>query len=369
VELEVLDRLQDRGRIEAIWGTINGLSTTSFFLSWGWIENCLGSLPESIPVRMALISGDSKPVVAFFFGEKESRRKGIFKSRGFFLNSTGSSLCDSLCIEYNSMPQLGNRIPSFKEVLDLLPEWWNEFFLPGLDPSCFPGNCLSEIPVPYKVLIESEVSSPYVDLERVRNEGDYLTLVSSNTRSQLRKAYRMLSGPNGLSLQAAADLGECMEIFGELVELHQKTWAGRGQDGAFGPEYFCKFHRDLITKRFSHGEMQLLRVKSGSITVGCLYNFGHKGRVYFYQSGINYEMDEQLKPGLICQVEAIKYNANLGHAVYDFMAGDKRHRKSPSTHEGRLIWARIQKPSFPFRAEIKLRALKQWGLRAISRES
>ena len=115
--------------------------------------------------------------------------------------------------------------------------------------------------------------------------------------------------------------------------------------------------------------MQLLRVKSGSITVGCLYNFGHKGRVYFYQSGINYEMDEQLKPGLICQVEAIKYNANLGHAVYDFMAGDKRHRKSPSTHEGRLIWAMIQKPSFPFRAEIKQWALKQWGLRAISRES
>lgn len=311
------------------------------------------------PSHNGALSEEGKPIMAFLFGEKESRCKDIFKSRAFFLNSSGSSLYDSLCIEYNSMPQFGNRIPSFKEVLNLLPERRDESFLSGLDPSCFPGNCLSEIPAPYKVLIESEVPSLYVDLAQVRSEGDCLTLVSSNTRSQMRKAYRMLSRPNGFTMQAATDLGECMEIFGELVELHQDTWVARGKQGAFGSEYFWKFHRDLITKRFSHGQMQSLRVKPGSVTVGCLYNFVHKGRVYFYQSGINYEIDEQLKPGLICQVEAIKYNANLGQAVYDFMAGDKRYKKSPSTHVGRLIWARIRKPFFPFRVEIKLRALKQ----------
>jgi hypothetical protein len=241
VDLEVLDRIQDRGRIEAIWSTIDGISATSFFVSWGWIENWLGSLPESIPVRIALISEEGKPVIAFFFGEKESRRKRIFNSRGFFLNATGSPVYDSLCIEYNSMLQLGKRIPSFNEVLDLLPGWWNEFFLPGLDPSNFPGNCLSDILSPYKVLIESEVPSPYVDLGRVRNEGDYLQLLNSNTRAQLRRTYRMLSGPKRLSLQVATNSDECMDIFGELVNYIKRPGRQEGRQERSGQSSSTNF--------------------------------------------------------------------------------------------------------------------------------
>jgi CelD/BcsL family acetyltransferase involved in cellulose biosynthesis len=185
-------------------------------------------------------------------------------------------------------------------------------------------------------------------------------------RAQLRRAQR---GFGELSLDVAADEREAADIYGELVRLHGLRWRARGQPGAFADPWFDRFHRRLIAERFRHGEIQLLRLRAGATTLGCLYNLVAGGRVLFYQSGLESFADPHLKPGYLCHAAAIRHNAAAGHAVYDLLAGASRYKQSLATDEVELVWARIQRPLCRFAIEERVRVWKRavTGVRQVRR--
>lgn len=360
-EIKLFKLSADFEQIKQIWNQLSVVNGAPYFFSWGWIENWITSLPENSKIKLAVILEKDIPVMAFFLGETKVIRKNIFKSKGLFLNTTGNPIYDELCIEYNSIPCAALHKFSLKDLVAYLPCDWEEFTMPALDADSFPGNCLNTTIHPYKIIIEREEPSQYVDLEFIRKKKvDYLALLSSNTRSQIKRTYRELE-PNGpVAVRAAVDIDDAMDIFEEMIKLHQKTWQVRGKTGAFASSYFYKFHKDLIQKRFKYGEIQLLKIASGNLTIGCLYNFVFNGKVYFYQSGINYEINKQLKPGLICHVEAIKHNISLGNSIYDFLGGSERYKTSLATNKRNLIWAKVQKPKVKFWVENRLRAIRNF---------
>ena len=318
-------------------------------------------MPENSKIKLAVILEKDIPVMAFFLGGTKVIRKNIFKSKGLFLNTTGNLTYDELCIEYNSIPCATSHKFSLKDLLAYLPCDWEEFIMPALDADSFPGNCLNETIHPYKIIIEREEPSQYVDLELVRKKNaDYLSLLSSNTRSQIKRTYRELEHNGPVAVRAAVNIDDAMDIFEEMIKLHQKTWQEKGKAGAFASSYFYNFHKELIQKRFKYGETQLLKIASGNLTIGCLYNFVFNGKVYFYQSGINYELDKNIKPGIICHVEAIKHNLELGNSIYDFLGGSERYKSSLATNKRNLIWAKVQKPKTKFWVENKIRAIKSF---------
>lgn len=185
--------------------------------------------------------------------------------------------------------------------------------------------------------------------------GDYLSLLSANTRAQIHRSCRLYGHPESLGCEVASDPQSAIDIYHELIGLHQDTWANRNKEGAFFSDFMRQFHRQLIQSRFEHDEIQLIRIKCKNNTIGCLYNFVYRNNVYFYQSGIHYASDKQLKPGLITHVEAIQYNATAGHKTYDFLGGDSRYKMSLATHHNRLISVRLQKPLLKFRIENALK--------------
>ena len=146
-------------------------------------------------------------------------------------------------------------------------------------------------------------------------------------------------------------------MFDELVALHRQAWRDRGEAGAFLP-FVHDFHRRLIERRFAAGEIQLLRVRAGDTTVGCLYNFVSRGDVSFYQSGLAYETDGKLKPGLVCHALAIDHAARAGHRWYEFLAGQSRYKQSLAPDARALVWARIQKPRLRFALEDLARSVR-----------
>jgi len=361
VYLELLNIFKDFDKVREIWGKLSSESNTGYFLSWGWIENWVESLPEDVCVHLCVIREKEVPVLTFFLGEAQILRNQVFKSKGIFLNATGNSEYDSLCIEYNTMIYRQPLRLSLRELLGTLPNHWDEFFLPGLDCDSFPGNSLAEPTGRYKMIKEKVDASPYVDLERVRRtKGGYLSLLGSNTRAQIRRTYRDLESHGPIKAAAGLTIKGCSEIFDEMVLLHQRRWQRKGEQGAFETDYFYRFHKELIKKRFDQGEIQLIRVTAGQETVGCLYNFVFRGRVYFYQSGINYEIDERLKAGLLCHAEAVKYNAAIGQSIYDFLGGAERYKSNLATNKRPLIWAKIQRPCLKFWMEDKIRGAKHW---------
>jgi len=359
-------------RIREIWECLEENANTSYFLSWGWIENLISNLPDYAKPQLVVFLKGNDPCLAFFSGsltlgttQQEGKFYGqrhFFKTRAWFLNATGIPDFDCVQMEYNRFLYKQNEAFRLIDILKSLPDSWDELHLPGLDMRTFPGTEALENISPYKTIVKDDgiVLSPFVDLDKVRERGgDYLSLLSANTRSQINRSCRLYAKNAPVRIEVARDTPSAMDIYQELIDLHEYTWTSRGQKGAFCSYFPCQFHRQLIQSRFEHDEIQLLRIRCGNnSTMGCLYNFVYKDHVYFYQSGINYNRDKRLKPGLVVHAEAIRYNAAAGHKVYDFLGGCSRYKMSMATHYNRLIWIRLQKPLLKFKIESALKRFK-----------
>jgi len=359
MKLEFIPAAGNVKRIREIWRSLEEGANTSYFLSWGWIGNWLASLPDPAKPELAVLMEDHEPLLAFFLGKANLVRKQVFTSRGWFVNATGIPIYDRTCIEYNGFLCKQPEAYRFGDIVKSLPDAWDEFYLPGLDTRAFPGISSLDDVHPFRTIVDDDLASPYVDLDMVRERGgNYLSLLSSNARSQISRSFRLCEKHAPVRTEVARDARSAIDIYNELVFLHEDTWSKRGKEGAFSSGYMFEFHRQLIQSRFSYDEIQLIRITCENHTIGCLYNFVYKNRVYFYQSGINYGLDKRIKPGLVVHVEAVRHNAAAGHKIYDFLAGGSRYKMSLATHHHRLIWVRLQKPRIKFKIETALKTLK-----------
>jgi len=342
-----LELLPARGdRAEGVWRDLSR-AATSYFLSWGWIACWLAMAPPAHAAQLAVVRQHARPIAAAFLGRRREVRHGLVASRQRFLNATGVHQFDELCIEHNSI--VGDLPGGVPALIDLLPDDWDELVMPGIERAQVTDDPR------YRVRVDRESVAPYVDLERVRTK-DYTSLLGSSTRSQLRRARRN-AGALRLERATTAEQGE--QIYDELVALHTACWAERGQPGAFADPWFTAFHRRLIAERITTGEIDLLRIRAGERTVGCLYNFVWRGRVSFYQSGLAPPIDNHDKPGYLCHALAIEAAAAGGHAIYDFMGGDDRYKQNLATDETTLVWARVQRPLVRFAVEDQLRSWRR----------
>jgi CelD/BcsL family acetyltransferase involved in cellulose biosynthesis len=341
----------------AIWQDLARECPHSYFLSWGWIEYWLSTLPPDAGIRLAVFRDGVAPIAAAFLGHASVVRQHLFRSTAWLLNQTGNRTIDQLYIEDNAFLLRPGAAISARDLLAALPGKWEELYLYGVDPSTSTGALLRAVAEPYELLIANRIPAPYVDLAWVRtHRKDYLALLGSNTRSQIRRCYKLYEAQAPLRLEVAASSAEALDIYAELVDLHQRWWTRRGERGAFANPYFQAFHRGLIERRFGAGETQLIRVRCGEATIGCLYNFVWNGTVSFYQSGLRAEEDNRLKPGFVCHTEAVRHNLDAGHSIYDFMASFDDYKLRMSTHTRELVWARIQKPRLKFAVERMVRA-------------
>ena len=355
MHLELLDRFDDYQQVEKIWQDLAAASNCSYFLSWGWIQNWIETLPREVPVKLAVIANGTGPRSAFFLGQARMAKQGIFRSNAYLLNQTGNWAYDRLYIEHNSVLHSNQGPCSLQQIVDCLPGNWEELYLSALAPSNFPANAL-EIAPPHEVMIANVIPCPYLDLQLARESSKgYLALLSSNARSQVKRSYKLYESRGPLVTEVAGDVPAALKIYDELIALHEAWWQKRNKPGAFQSDYFRAFHRRLIEKRFHTGEIQLIRIRCGDATIGCLYNFVFRGVVYFYQSGLSFEEDNRLKPGYVCHVEAIQLNAKAGHQRYDFLAGVEDYKERLSTNKDSLVWARIQKPKIKFKVERVMR--------------
>jgi CelD/BcsL family acetyltransferase involved in cellulose biosynthesis len=339
VDLELIDPRD----AERIWAE---LSPPSFFTSWGWIENWLACLPSDHTTHLAVVR-DGDRIGAGLLGELRVLRRGVIPIRSLHLNGCGVQRFDDVIIEYNGF--IGAE-PALRDLLAALPRGCDELELPGVRESAFGGLVVDGTGWSFEV--EKRSPAYFVDLEAAR--GGYLAKLSSQTRSQIRRAQK---AAGTLAVEVATDLAQAISIYDELCALHIAQWRARGHPGAFADPWLDRFHRRLIAKRFAAGEIQLVRVRAGTSTLGCLYNFVWGGRVMQYQTGFRGSDDARDKPGYVCHTATIEHCASQGFAVYDFLAGDHRYKRSLSTGNDTLLWCRVRRPRWRFKIENRLVSL------------
>lgn len=355
--------LTNRNDLATLWQQLEQQFEPSLFQSWGWIECWLGVLPDDIePLVLTARRFEHLCGIALIFRENR-RRHGWLKSKGLFLNETGVPRLDALTIEYNGFlcdkDEASDLTVGALNYLKSDLSGWDEFTFSGIDVPTYAAFQKSE----NLVNINARLPCHYVDLSTIRAKGStYLDCLSRNTRSQIRRAMRRYEERGDIEVSAAGTVEQALDYFEEMRVLHQKYWTGRGHPGAFANPIFGQFHGNFIKSQFSAGQIEMLRITVDGAPIGCLYNILHRGRVYNYQSGFDYEADGAMKPGLVAHYLAIERSLENGASIYDFMAGDAQQKRSLGIASQELIWITVSLPRFKYHLENRLRALKQkWG--------
>jgi CelD/BcsL family acetyltransferase involved in cellulose biosynthesis len=368
----------DMAELQAEWCELQARADHSFFLSWTWISTWLNSLPAADrPLLMRSRSGE-RTVGLALLGSRQVRRHGIISSNGLHLNSTGDEQLDDITIEYNSLlidAQVHDTVQSamLNHLIHEVPSW-DECHLPGMthvaaELTAAPGTRLRQRNSAtfqvdlHRLGSESQATSDALEDSPSKGAGNdiegYLELLGHKPRYQIRRSLRQYALLGPLKHEAAQTLAQAHAFMAELQTLHSAYWASKGHPGAFLNPYVVSFHQQLIDTAFARGEVQLLRLSAGDKVISCMYNFVYQGKIYHYQSGINYALfDGQDSPGLVSHGMAVTFNAQAGHSVYDFMAGERQYKRSLCTETAELHWLVLQRDRLKFNIEDLLRRLK-----------
>lgn len=348
--------------LEREWRMLETAAAPSFFTSWWWIGTLLAAVPPyRHPSLLRGVIRGHTVALALLGSAVTSRRHGLVRSRGLYLNEIGDAGFDALAIEHNGIIGLIDCEPAIYEAA----LGWFAGLGAEADELHFSGSRrrLPERIIEERGLGRSEITLPSyaVDLELLSpSHGELYPVLSANARQQLRRAFRNFERQGPLRLTTAATTSEAIEFFEALKALHCASWERRGKRHAFNHAFFEPFHRRLIECSFAAGGTQLLRASAGDRIIGYLYNFQLGSRVYAYQSGFA-EPGRGDRPGAVTHALAIRHAFQSGARIYDFMAGHNRLKESFATHCEPMLWQVFQQPRLAFRLEHLARRLKHGG--------
>jgi CelD/BcsL family acetyltransferase involved in cellulose biosynthesis len=171
----------------------------------------------------------------------------------------------------------------------------------------------------------------------------YLQRLSSNARQRARRLLRE-SALAGARFEIAAP-ERCVEVFGDLIRLHQARWQRASEPGVFAAPRFVEFHRGIVEEWLPAGRAVLARLSLGVRPVAVLYGFVTGSRFDFYQSGVDTETGSLRSPGNLCHLLLMQALAARRIDAYDFLSGAASYKKRLATHENSLFSLQIWKPS------------------------
>jgi CelD/BcsL family acetyltransferase involved in cellulose biosynthesis len=88
-----------------------------------------------------------------------------------------------------------------------------------------------------------------------------------------------------------------------------------------------------------------------------------------YQSGLRYESDAKLKPGLVAHTLLIEENLRRGARIYDLLMGNQRYKWSLATDEGTMCELVVQRERLRFRLENLARVARDALRRSAANEA
>lgn len=340
-------RLPDTVALADRWRALEAQADGSFFLGWTWTGAWLDSY--GVTPELLEISDGGRDVALALVGHGMAKRP-LGPVATLSLNQSGVVQADRAYVEYNGLlTRRGQEAAADQAAISAIADRrdWRALTLAGIAP----GSPLLAIPARRRV--RSDVSPVcQVDLDGVRGAGgDYLSLLSTNTRSQVKRATKEHSG--ALPPVAVGTPDDAAAWIGEMRDLN----AGRHADNAWDDPAFCAFVAKLVERGADNGEVELLRFADAGGLVGLLVNFVYRGAALNYQSAFAPPRTGKDKPGLLCHAAAVAHYADRGLGRYSLLAGKDRYKQSLATCEESLEWWTIERFSPRLEAEALARRL------------
>ncbi|CAN5150257.1 hypothetical protein BH10PSE13_BH10PSE13_07800 [soil metagenome] len=340
VQFEPLPKL---AVLEPRWRALEADSAPNFFTGWTWMGSWLratGVAPELLAVR----DGAAGDVALALIGRSPEKR--LFgRVQTLRLNEAGDSQADRAFIEYNRpLCRSGQESDVALAIGAALGKRhdWRALRLSGVEPD---APLIAAIPSGRKRLIDSSPAY-FADLMAVRTAGgDYLSLLSSNTRSQIKRSAK--DYPGVPSVERAADEATIAAWLAEMQALN----GGRHVDNAWDEPVFRSFAAEIVRAGLADDSVDLLRIAAGGAVLGYLITFLSAGRAMNYQSAFAEPATPKSKPGLMAHAAAIAHYAERGFDLYSLLAGKDRYKQSLSTGAEELQWWLLERFSPVLEAE------------------
>jgi hypothetical protein len=326
----------------------------NFFLRWTWIGSWLGALLEAgkaLPQLLVVEATDGGDVALALIGRGEERRK-LGKLPALWLNEVGDKDGDRPFIEYNGILCAKGKGPavvhSFCAAIAGRRDW-KALHLSGLPF----GSPLIDVPGVRRRVLRDASPAYHVDLRQVWGcGGDYLSLLSANSRNQIRRSVKDEGGAP--KTEAAGDAATALRWLDEMVRLG----SGRRADNAWDSMLFVDFARRITLAGLKDGSVELLRVANGEEeAIGYLLNFLWAGRAMNYQSAFAVPRTPKSKPGLMAHAAAVDRYQARGLDVYSLLAGKDRYKQSLSTGAEMLEWWTLERRNWRLEVEAAARRM------------
>ena len=354
-----------RHELGVLWRDLETRSDVTFFLSWDWIVTWLAVLDPLPPILVGDAGG--APVLLGALVPRRRVEGGILRVDGLHLHTTGERAKDVIAIEYNGFVvdrAWAGRAETAAVAWLLGPARVAGRRRDELHVVAATADAEARLVAPGMLLqIPARKPSWRVDLASVRASGrPYLDMLGAGTRQQIRRSMRLYEQQGPLSATRAPDVPTGLGYLDALAGLHQRQWQARGEPGGFAFPFFVRFQRRLVETCLPRGTVELFRIARGDEPIGYLFNLVRDGHVLAFVSGMRFEDDNRLKPGLVSHALAIQRHAEEGAAVYDFLAGAARYKANLGRPGPEFVYLLIQRATPMTRAERHLRRV--WsGLR------
>lgn len=337
--------------LERRWRAVEACAPVNIFTSWTWIGAWLRGVSLAGGASLSLLSArdaDGREIGLALIGEGAERRM-IGTVPCARLNEAGTA-ADRAFIEYNAPLAVAGRELDVARAMGIAlgrRRGWRVLRLSGVVPG---EPLLAATPARRKYLLDSSPAH-FVDLESVRAAGDYLSLLSANTRAQIRRSIKEYSGLS--HLERAGDVSTATAWLDRMAALN----AGRHVDNAWDDPVFRAFAAELVIAGIDDGTVDLLRLTVGEGELGYLITLLSGPRALNYQSAFADPVSARAKPGLMTHAAAVDHYAAKGMAAYSFLAGRDRYKQSLATDAETLEWWALERFSMALEAEYWLRRL------------
>ncbi|MFT6071525.1 MAG: hypothetical protein ACJARD_001082 [Alphaproteobacteria bacterium] len=353
--------------IRSHWRKLEAESTDhSIFQSWDWIECWLETAKKF--VRPVLFKNDSNKVVGIcFVGFSKSYDYKFFGFHTIYPFLTGKLAIDVISSEYNAVLFL----PEYRHIVH---ETLIDFLLNNKKTSKYSRILLQRVPCKYlenykKIADENDCCfdlyktepSAAVDLQHLRDDNlECNHYFSKSLRYTIRRSTKEYEKQFGsIQFERADNVTQAQNWFQELGKLNQIRFQSKNQKSAWDYPNLVQMNRVFINRQFSSGNVEIVRLRAGTTTIGYLYNFVYRGVVYFYMSGIRYEKSNLFAPGLMIHEHTIYDHFNNKNTIYDFMAGDQSYKYRLGKHSLDMHHFTITKKGFMLKCVHLLSCLKK----------
>ncbi len=346
-----------------LWRDLEARADITFFLSWDWMGAWIAEL-DRMPMVLIGEAGGALVLLGLLMPRLRREAAGAIRVPGLHLHATGRADIDVIAQEYNGF--LVDRARAGRDAEAAACAWllgrtidgqrYDELHIKDVAADRSSGLA----PADALVRELSRKPSWRVDLDAVRGAGGrYLDTLSANTRQQVRRAMRLYAQRGPLVATAAPDAATASAWLDELAALHQRQWEGRGSPGGFAFPFFTRFQRRLVSACVPREAAEIVRVAAGDMVIGYVYNLILRGHVLAFVSGLRFEDDARLKPGLVSHALTIQRHVEAGAHLYDFMAGAYRYKANLGRPGPELVYLQMQRRTPMTLLEHGLRAMWQ----------